>query len=102
MTSPFPGMDPYLEGYLWPDFHHDLATAIKIQLAPQISPKYVARIELYTVEDTSPDRDVGIMYPDVEILKRKANKVKTELNKILCHSCRYWDRAKVQMMQITL
>ncbi|MEK7784049.1 MAG: DUF4058 family protein, partial [Chloroflexota bacterium] len=22
MPSPFPGMDPYLEGYLWPDVHH--------------------------------------------------------------------------------
>lgn len=21
MPSPFPGMDPYLEGYLWPDVH---------------------------------------------------------------------------------
>jgi hypothetical protein len=26
MPSPFPGMDPYLEGHLWPDVHHRLAT----------------------------------------------------------------------------
>jgi hypothetical protein len=37
-------MDLYLEGYLWPDFHHRLATRISIQLAPLIQPKYVARI----------------------------------------------------------
>ena len=71
MTSPFPGMDPYLEGYLWPDVHNSLAFVIKELLGPQIRPKYVARTELYTVEDTTPEEDVGIMYPDVEVLKRK-------------------------------
>jgi len=63
-------MDPYLEGYLWPDVHNELASAIKELLAPQISPKYVARIELYTAEDRSPESEVGIMYPDVEVLRR--------------------------------
>lgn len=72
MTSPFPGMDPYLEGYLWPDVHNRLAAAISELLAPQLAPKYVARIELYTVEDSSPESEVGIMYPDVEVLLRKS------------------------------
>lgn len=70
MKSPFPGMDPYLEGYLWPDVHNRLAAVISELLAPQIAPKYVARLELYTVDDSSPETEVGIMYPDVEILKR--------------------------------
>ena len=70
MKSPFPGMDPYLEGYLWPDVHNSLAVVFKELIAPQIRPKYVARIELYTVQDDTPDEDVGIMYPDVELLKR--------------------------------
>ena len=70
MKSPFPGMDPFLEGYLWPDVHNELAAAIKAQLAPQIAPKYVARLELYTVDDSSPESEIGIMYPDVEILRR--------------------------------
>ena len=55
MTTPFPGMDPYLEGYLWPDVHQELASVIKGLLAPQISPGYVARLSSYTVEDTSPE-----------------------------------------------
>jgi len=76
MKSPFPGMDPYLEGYLWPDVHNELAGAIKAQLAPQIAPKYVARLELYTVTDSSPESEVGIMYPDVEILKHNHNLLK--------------------------
>ena len=71
MTSPFPGMDPYLEGYLWPDVHNSLAFAIKELLAPQISPKYVARTEGYTVEDTTPESEIGILYPDVEVLQRR-------------------------------
>ena len=63
-------MDPYLEGYLWPGAHHALASAIQELLAPKIAPKYVARLETYTVEDTEPESEVGITYPDVAILKR--------------------------------
>lgn len=73
MVSPFPGMDPFLEGYLWPDVHNRMATVIAEVIGMAIAPKYVARIELYTVEDSNPEGDVGIMYPDVEVLRR-ANK----------------------------
>ncbi len=68
--SPFPGMDPYLEGHLWPDVHNRLINAIAEMIAPQIAPKYIARIETYTVEDTNPSSEVGITYPDVAILKQ--------------------------------
>jgi hypothetical protein len=71
MKSPFPGMDPFLEGYLWPDVHKSLACVISELLAPQFASKYVARQKLYTVNDASPDSEIGIMYPDVEILHRK-------------------------------
>lgn len=69
MPSPFPGMDPYLEGFLWPDVHSALAHKIRQQLAPQIQPKYVARIDIAVIEDQSPEADIGIMYPDVEVIK---------------------------------
>ncbi len=69
MKSPFPGMDPYLEGYLWPDVHNHLAAVISELLAPQIAPKYVSRLNPYTVQDTSPESEIGIMYPDVAVLK---------------------------------
>lgn len=42
MPNPFPGMDPYLEGDLWPSVHADLTSEIVRQLSPQIQPKYVA------------------------------------------------------------
>ena len=77
MNSPFPGMDPWLEGHVWPDLHHDLATKFKEQLVSQVVPKYFVRIETYTVEDTHPYEDVGIMYPDVEILRKKS--VRTDI-----------------------
>lgn len=70
MKSPFPGMDPFLEGYLWPDVHTELAGAIKSLLAPQLAPKYVARLNTYTVDDATPESEIGIMYPDVAIFKQ--------------------------------
>ncbi len=71
MPSPFPGMDPYLEGYLWPDVHHALATKIRQQLMPYLRPRYVARLEVAVVQDNDPAAEIGIMYPDVEIIERR-------------------------------
>lgn len=42
MPSPFPGMDPYLEGSLWTSVHSQLASVIVRQLNPQIRPRYIA------------------------------------------------------------
>jgi Protein of unknown function (DUF4058) len=70
MKSLFPGMNPWLEGYLWPDVHSRLAQVISELLAPQIAPKYVARLALATIMDSDPDSEIGITYPDVEVLHR--------------------------------
>lgn len=62
-------MDPYLEGNLWRDVHHNLASKIQKQVTPLIRPKYVARIEKYVVEDDNPEGDsVMFMYPDSSVL----------------------------------
>jgi hypothetical protein len=42
MPSPFPGMDPYLEGDLWTTLQSQLAAEIARQLAPRLRPRYVA------------------------------------------------------------
>ena len=42
MPSPFPGMDPYLEGDMWQEFHDRLANQISGQLMPLLGPRYVA------------------------------------------------------------
>ncbi|MEW5987214.1 MAG: DUF4058 family protein [Chloroflexota bacterium] len=68
MPSPFPGMDPYLEGHLWPDVHQRLATQISRQLTPYLRPRYVARLAITIVEETDLEAEIGIMYPDVEVM----------------------------------
>ena len=72
MASPFPGMAPYLEGYLWPDVHHALPSEIRRRLAPQVRPHYAVRIEVTTNHDENPESEIGIMYPDVEIWRRRS------------------------------
>lgn len=74
MPSPFPGMDPYLEGELWQEFHETLANQIRAQLIPKLGPKYAAllakRYVLYRpalgVFDVPTERT---FYPDVHIAK---------------------------------
>lgn len=61
MSSPFPGMDPYLESYLWFDVHAALANKIRQQLTPKLRPQYTARLEIYLVEDPTPEVEVGIL-----------------------------------------
>lgn len=69
MPSPFPGMDPYLEGYMWADVHHALATQYRKQLVPLVRPNYAVRIEVSIYNDRVPAHELGIMYPDVEIIR---------------------------------
>jgi hypothetical protein len=63
-------MDPYLEGYLWPDFHHEFASQIRRELAPILPPHYVARIAVAIIIDTMPDSEIGIIYPDIEVVTK--------------------------------
>src|SRR5262249_20198749 len=45
MKSPFPGMDPYVEGRggLWEDFHHDLISEIKHAIAGRLPGNFAVR-----------------------------------------------------------
>lgn len=42
MPSPFPGMDPFVEGRAWSPIHFQLNAEIARQLNPQLVPKYIA------------------------------------------------------------
>lgn len=71
--SPFPGMDPYLEGDLWQEFHDRLANQISVLLLPLLPPRYVALLEKrYVIEDAGIDLVVvpghRIIYPDVHVI----------------------------------
>ncbi len=57
MPSPFPGMDPFLEGVEWEDFHTRFNTAISEYLGTRVEPRYLVRIERRVyVEHTADDR----------------------------------------------
>ncbi|MEL7495301.1 MAG: DUF4058 family protein [Cyanobacteria bacterium J06554_11] len=47
MPSPFPGMNPHLKGYLWPDVHSALASKTRQFL--MLRPKYAARLDVSSV-----------------------------------------------------
>lgn len=70
MTSPFPGMDPYLEDpEIWSGFHSLLAGELLRRLNPLIVPKYYADLEVHAVL-----QEVGIstrhnIYPDAAVLE---------------------------------
>src|SRR5215510_9462003 len=72
MPSPFPGMDPYLEGDMWQEFHETLASAMRAQLLPLLAPKYVALLAKRYIL-TRPtmgivDLPSRIVYPDVHVV----------------------------------
>ncbi|MFL5246163.1 MAG: DUF4058 family protein [Gemmataceae bacterium] len=67
MPSPFPGMDPYLEGSLWMSVHSQLSAEIARQLAPKLRPRYLALTTERFVMEMPEDVAVASMtvYPDV-------------------------------------
>ncbi|MBO0347760.1 DUF4058 family protein [Phormidium pseudopriestleyi FRX01] len=71
MPSPFPGMDPYLEGpSFWPEVHHLLMSLILESLVPQLRPKYRVALEKRVYESGGNDSLlVGI--PDVIVQRRQ-------------------------------
>lgn len=75
--SPFPGMDPYLEGDLWQEFHGRLANEISAQLMPLLRPKYVALLDKYFAIDDTGLSIVGqqplkqSFYPDINVTEVK-------------------------------
>jgi hypothetical protein len=77
MPSPFPGMDPYLEGELWQEFHDRLANQISVQLLPLIRPRYVALLAKRYVLDRPAlsvldfPLEQRVIYPDVHVVQAR-------------------------------
>lgn len=70
MSSPFPGMNPYLEAPdIWEDFHASLAWKIRAQLAPRLRPRYYAALmPRVTYEEVAIEKIRGAK-PDVSVLR---------------------------------
>ena len=67
MPSPFPGMDPFLEGPLWNSFHAQFCSEIARRLTPSLGPRYIALVEERLVVDTLDGVSIAtrVMQPDV-------------------------------------
>jgi hypothetical protein len=71
MTSPFPGMNPYLEQPLfWSSFHFRMIAAIAAAITPQLSEQYYIEVETRTYQSEGNDH-VLIGIPDAAILNRQ-------------------------------
>jgi hypothetical protein len=73
MPSPFPGMDPYLEGSLWTTFHFAFGAELVRQLAPRLRPRYLALpVERLVLDEAS---EIAVLtsniYPDVSVLSAR-------------------------------
>ncbi len=67
MPSPFPGMDPFIEGQRWKGFHTRFVTVLGEMLVRQVRPRYIVEIEEYvylTCDDLEPD---SLIEPDFAV-----------------------------------
>ena len=72
MSSPFPGMDPYLESWIWGDFHSSMIGALRAQLNAKVPRRYVANTELYVWrEDPAVQERLVLGGPDVHLADQK-------------------------------
>lgn len=74
MPSPFPGVDPFIEGQRWHGFHSNFITGIQSALVPQVRPRYAVDIEEFVFiapddDEEEYERRIG---PDVNIAKAGA------------------------------
>src|SRR5450631_1254847 len=69
MPSPFPGMDPYLEGPLWSSFHAQLCSEIARYLTPRLGPRYIALVEERLVVESLDDVAIStrVIRPDISL-----------------------------------
>jgi len=73
MPSPFPGMDPYLEGPPhWSDFHPTLIQALRELIADQLPPNYFAGVneDVLMVEPDVLSKEVQ---PDVTVIRQRSS-----------------------------
>ena len=69
MPSPFPGMDPFIEGQSWKGFHTRFLAVLSDMLVAQLRPRYIVQVEEYVylcVEDEEPDR---LIEPDLAVVE---------------------------------
>lgn len=70
MTCPFPGMDPFIEGQKWRNFHARIIVAIGDALVAQVAPRYDVDVEEseYLQADS-----LDVRYPDVSVSRSSSS-----------------------------
>ncbi|MGP0067286.1 MAG: DUF4058 family protein [Isosphaeraceae bacterium] len=73
MPSPFPGMDPYLEGSTWMNFHGQLCAEIARQLGPKLRPRYLARLteRFFTEITVAAGPTKTLKSPDIAVVESR-------------------------------
>lgn len=71
MPSPFPGMDPFIEGQRFDDFHHAYVIGIRELLVPLVRPKYIVEAEryVYLTGEVEDERAARLVRPDLAIVE---------------------------------
>jgi hypothetical protein len=67
MSSPFPGMDPFIEGQRWSSFHHSVLEVIAEALVPHVRPRYVVDVEERVYLEHAPEEAPPFLIPDVAV-----------------------------------
>ena len=69
MPSPFPGMDPYIEGQNWMGFHNLLIGEIQRALVPLVRPRYIPFVEAYIYVERDPTLLSRVLRPDITLTR---------------------------------
>src|SRR6266498_5350153 len=70
MGSPFPGVDPFLEGQgVWADFHHTFISTWRELVMRKLPSNYVARVQEHVYLDRSRGEEAGERVPDVAVVQ---------------------------------
>ncbi|MCS6860892.1 MAG: DUF4058 family protein [Abditibacteriales bacterium] len=72
MPSRFPGMDPYVEGQVWKEFHNNFISEIQAALVPRLRPRYVVRLEERVYVEREPNGTSHYIIPDVTLVEDTA------------------------------
>ena len=67
MPSPFPGMDPFIEGSTWDDFHPGFIVHLSDALVPLVRPRYVVRRQRRVYVEHHGKAEDRVLRPDVAV-----------------------------------
>jgi uncharacterized protein DUF4058 len=71
MPAPFPGIDPFIEGQAWSDFHLTMISEVRAALIPLVRPRYIVRVEERVYLDEQAEDEIELIEPDVFVAEER-------------------------------